>query len=73
MKSRGRLARLEKAAGMVRCPHCGGWIGPEADRRTEKEAQAIRFWEAATVEELRQVRDIIAVIRARRGEVEGDS
>ncbi len=71
MKRQGRLARLEEAAGMVRCPHCGRWIGPEARHRTEKEAQAIRFWEAATVEELRQVRDVIRAIRTRLGESEG--
>jgi hypothetical protein len=71
MKRQGRLARLEQAAGMVRCPHCGGWIGPEARQRTEQEAQTNQFWKAATVEELRQVRDIIRAIRARLGEGEG--
>ena len=68
MKVQGRLERLEQVASMVRCPHCGGWIGPDAQRRTEEQDQTGRLWEAATVEELRQVRDILAAIQARSGE-----
>jgi hypothetical protein len=65
MKRQGRLARLEQASGTVRCPHCGGWIGPEARRRAEEEKQTTELWKAATVEELRQVRDIMVAIRTR--------
>ena len=70
MKRQGRLVRLEQAAG-IRCPHCGGCIGPGTRHRTELEAETNRFWKAATVEELRQVRDIRDAIRARLGEGEG--
>jgi hypothetical protein len=72
MKGQGRLARLEQAAGMVRCPHCRAWIGPDAQRRTEEQEQTKRLWEAATVEELRQVDDIMDAIQARLGENEAN-
>jgi hypothetical protein len=71
VKRSGRLARLEQAAGTVRCPHCRAWIGPDAQRRTEEQEQTSRLWAAATVEELRQVRDIMDAIQARLGEGEG--
>jgi hypothetical protein len=73
MKQQGRLARLQQEVGMIRCPHCRSWIGPDAQRRTEEEEQNRRLWEAATLEELRQVRDSLAALRARveKAEAEG--
>jgi hypothetical protein len=65
MMRRSRLARLEEAMGTVRCPHCGCWVGPEARHKTEEEEQNSRFWEAATVEELRQICGIRNAIQAR--------
>ncbi len=65
MTRRSRLARLEEAVGTVRCPHCGRWVGSEARQKTEEEEREARFWEAATVEELYQLRDLRNAIQAR--------
>jgi hypothetical protein len=69
-----------KRHGRVGTPGTGRRHGPlpalqGVDRpgwpHTEEQEQASRLWEAATVEELRQVRDILAAVQARLGRAEG--
>src|SRR5262249_11302584 len=65
LKNNNGWTRLGTGIGTIRCPHCGRWVGPEARQKTEEEQKNSRIWEAATLEELCQLRQIFNAIQAR--------